>query len=131
MRVRYSKRKMVDLFANSGDPGQTPRSAASDLGLHCLLITFLGVSRLHCVKVKGIREEVLICWILLRQVDFSQTLSLYTGYSSNQVFFFIIIQEKIRRRIRSDYLYVLLDHCLPSRPNSLCIFAFMTTQILF
>ena len=26
---------MVELFANSGDPDQTPRSAASDLGLHC------------------------------------------------------------------------------------------------
>ena len=24
------------LFANSEDPDQTPRSAASDLGLHCL-----------------------------------------------------------------------------------------------
>ena len=30
---------MVELFANSGDPDQMPRSAASDLGLHCLLIT--------------------------------------------------------------------------------------------
>ena len=30
---------MVELFANSGDPDQTPRSAASDLGLHCLPIT--------------------------------------------------------------------------------------------
>ena len=27
---------MVELFANSGDPDQTPHSAASDLGLHCL-----------------------------------------------------------------------------------------------
>ena len=27
---------MVELFANSEDPDQTPRSAASDLGLHCL-----------------------------------------------------------------------------------------------
>ena len=32
--------KKAELFANSGDPDQTPRSAASDLGLHCLLITF-------------------------------------------------------------------------------------------
>ena len=31
---RYSLRKIVKLFANSGDPEQTPRSAASDLGLH-------------------------------------------------------------------------------------------------
>ena len=27
---------MVELLAKSGDPDQTPHSAASDLGLHCL-----------------------------------------------------------------------------------------------
>ena len=42
---------MVELFANSGDPDQTPCSAASDLGLHCLLITILGVSRLQWANV--------------------------------------------------------------------------------
>ena len=42
--------KMVKLFANSGDPDQTPRSVASDLGLHCLPITRLWVSRLNWVK---------------------------------------------------------------------------------
>ena len=41
---------MVELFANSGDPDQTPRSAASDLGLHCLSIILLGFSRLQWVK---------------------------------------------------------------------------------
>ena len=41
---------MVELFANSGDHDQTPPSAASDLGLHCLPVTFLGVSRLQWVK---------------------------------------------------------------------------------
>ena len=41
---------MVDLFANSGDPDQTPRYAASDLGLHCLRNNLLGVSRLQWVK---------------------------------------------------------------------------------
>ena len=50
MRFRYSYRKMAKLFANSGDPDQTPRSAASDLGLHCLPITLLGVSRLQWVN---------------------------------------------------------------------------------
>ena len=34
---------MAKLFANSGDPDQTPRSAAFDLGLHCLRITLLQV----------------------------------------------------------------------------------------
>ena len=33
---------MAELFANSGDPGQMAHSAASDLGLHCLPITFCG-----------------------------------------------------------------------------------------
>ena len=47
MRFTYSLRKMAKLFANSGDPDQTPRSAASDLGLHCLPITLLRVSRLQ------------------------------------------------------------------------------------
>ena len=40
---------MVELFANSGDPDQTPRSAASDLGLHCLPVTRLWVSSLRWV----------------------------------------------------------------------------------
>ena len=42
---------MVVLFANSGDPDQMPHSAASDLGLHCLPVTLLGVSRLQWVKL--------------------------------------------------------------------------------
>ena len=37
---------MVELIANSGDPDQTPRSVAFDLGLHCLSITVLRVSGL-------------------------------------------------------------------------------------
>ena len=43
---------MVELFVNSEDPDQTPHSAVSDLGLHCLLIACLGVSRLQWVKRK-------------------------------------------------------------------------------
>ena len=50
MRFTYSSKKMAKLFANSGDPDQTPRSAASDLGLHCLPITLLWVSRLQWVN---------------------------------------------------------------------------------
>ena len=41
---------MVKLFTNSGDPVQTPHSAASDLGLHCLSITLLRISWLQWVK---------------------------------------------------------------------------------
>ena len=33
-------------YANSVDPEQKPHFAAPDLGLHCLPITLLGVSRL-------------------------------------------------------------------------------------
>ena len=35
-----------NVLKNIGDPEQTPRSAASDLGLHCLPITVLRVSGL-------------------------------------------------------------------------------------
>ena len=41
---------MIKLFANSGDPDQTPRSVASDLGLHCLPVTRLGNSSLQWVN---------------------------------------------------------------------------------
>ena len=34
---------MVELFSNSGDLDQTPASAASDLGMHCLPLTRLGI----------------------------------------------------------------------------------------
>ena len=44
---------MDELFANSGDPDQTPISAAFDLGLHCLSITLLEVSRLHWVTLNS------------------------------------------------------------------------------
>ena len=40
---------MAKLFANSGDPDQTPHDAASDLGLHCLPNTLFGVSRLKWI----------------------------------------------------------------------------------
>ena len=42
---------MGELFANSGDPDQILQNEASDRGLHCLPITFLGVSRLKFVKL--------------------------------------------------------------------------------
>ena len=43
---------MAKLFANSGDPDQTPHSAVSELGLqHCLSITLLRVSRVQWVKI--------------------------------------------------------------------------------
>ena len=41
---------MVELFTNSGHPDQTPRSVASDQGLHCLPDTCLGSSSLQWIK---------------------------------------------------------------------------------
>ena len=43
---------MAKLCANSGDPDQTPHSVASVLGLHCLSVTLLRVSRLQWVNRK-------------------------------------------------------------------------------
>ena len=45
---------MIELFANSGDPDQMPHSVASDLGLHCLPNTLLGVSRLQWVNKESL-----------------------------------------------------------------------------
>ena len=42
---------MAKLFANSVDPDQMLHSVASDLGLHCLPITLLRVSRLQWVNL--------------------------------------------------------------------------------
>ena len=39
------------LNANSVDENQTPRFAASDLGLHCLLMSFLWNARIIWVKL--------------------------------------------------------------------------------
>ena len=64
---------MAEVFANSGDPDQTSRSAASDLGLHCLPVTLSGVSRLQWVKhVKlkvGFCITMIIIFYLFQQKD--------------------------------------------------------------
>ena len=43
---------MSELNANSVNPDQTPRSAASDLGLHCLPMSLLWDVRLKWVKLR-------------------------------------------------------------------------------
>ena len=58
---------MAKLFDKSGDPDQTPRSAASDLGLHCLPITLLGVSRLKKSSCKSLAKEM--CTILVNRLE--------------------------------------------------------------
>ena len=53
------------LYANSADPDQTPRSAASDLGLHCLHRSQKGDARLIWVKVfLVLRQKVM--WSLFK-----------------------------------------------------------------
>ena len=61
--------KMANPFANSGDPDQTPRSAASDLGLHCLPSTLVRVSQLQWVSgvvliSSGLDCEFTVYWYL-------------------------------------------------------------------
>ena len=59
---------MVKLFANSGDPDQMPCSVASDLGLHCLLVTYLGVSSLQCLKIySGMANSALFAYAISLQ----------------------------------------------------------------
>ena len=71
---------MVELFAKSGNPNQMPHSAASDLGLQCLPITLLGVSRLQWVKALVTAEAENI----LKYVSFiflgMQYLMMYLGH---------------------------------------------------
>ena len=52
---------MAELFANSGDPDQMPHSVVPDLGLHCLPITFLVVSRLQWVKTHLWQAQLSYC----------------------------------------------------------------------
>ena len=50
---------MAGICKKNEDPDQTPRSAASDLDLHCLPNTLLGVSRLQWVlKVTEIIDKI-------------------------------------------------------------------------
>ena len=48
--IKIFTEKMSKLSANRGEPDQTPKNAASDLGLHCLSFTLLGFSRLNVLK---------------------------------------------------------------------------------
>ena len=45
---------MSKAFANSGEPDQTPRFAASDLGLHCLQKNAASDLGLHCLPVASL-----------------------------------------------------------------------------
>ena len=49
---------MAELFANSGDPDQMPHFVASDLDLHCLPVTLLGVTFSWRKKKKKNYEDI-------------------------------------------------------------------------
>ena len=61
---------MAKLFANSGDSDQMLYSVASDLGLLCLPVTLLGVSRLKWVKGTGYIWWIFCHILQARQSDF-------------------------------------------------------------
>ena len=54
---------MAKLFANSEDPDQMPHSVASDLGLHCLRITLLQVSRLQWANLGLLSQACLAAFL--------------------------------------------------------------------
>ena len=70
---------MIELFANIGNPDQTPHSVASDLGLHYLPVTCFGVSSLQWVNSlpfwsKNLNKSILLpvdvskhCWMSGKQ----------------------------------------------------------------
>ena len=63
MRFRYSWRKIANLFVNSEYPDEMPHFAASDLGLYCLPITLLGVSRLQWVTLKPWPQSMCVMFL--------------------------------------------------------------------
>ena len=60
---------MAQLFANSEDPDQISHTVASDLGLHCLPVTLLGVSRLKWVKEMFVSKFIVLLFMLIRSVS--------------------------------------------------------------
>ena len=44
------KKNLIRLYKSTGDPGQTPRIAASDPGLHCLPLSHKKDARLIWVR---------------------------------------------------------------------------------
>ena len=70
MWFTYSERKVVELFVNIGDLDQTLYSAASYLGLHCLPVTLLGVSRLQWVSASQYEKKTVLTFCVINIVQF-------------------------------------------------------------
>ena len=62
---------MAKLFVNPGDTDQMPHSVASGLGLHCLPVALLGVSRqkwakyLDTLTLYHIHFNLFITWFII------------------------------------------------------------------
>ena len=112
---------MVELFSNSGDPDQTPRSAASDLRLHCLPITLLGVSQLQWVNTFNPADQnVYLCKECgSRGITTSYLIRIYTLFFL--LFLFLLFLKlllnvcqnvyKIRLRIRKIVMEMFASRC--------------------
>ena len=82
---------MAKLFANSGDSDQTPHSAASDLGLHCLPTTLVRVSQLQWVKEPSRKCNKIY-------INLHHSLGLFSRW---QMYIFLTFPQKTRPDILS------------------------------
>ena len=83
---------MAQLFANSGDPDQTPLVAASDLGLQCLLVTLLGVSRQQWVKQRLFAHDIEPFMCVVRHVYTKEQNHCHKVQHINKVHYYFNLQ---------------------------------------
>ena len=81
---------MLEPFANSGNPDQTPCSAASELDLHCSLTTRLEVSRLQQVN-----NQNKILMLNLKKAGTGLFLCLFFFFFFLYFFFFFFFFENV------------------------------------
>ena len=86
---------MAKLFANRRDPDQM---AVSDLGLHCLPVTLLGVSRLQLVKKNYSTLLLLSCFTDMEEV---------TSTESSEP----KVQKKSRKRVKAIHAKIKEQVC--------------------
>ena len=76
--------EIPELNANSEDPDQTPRSAASDLGLHCLPMSLLWDARLKWVNVTTLMQ-IMILFSMAFKYDMGTRLCFYLWVGQDNV----------------------------------------------
>ena len=93
---------MAKPFANSGDPDQTPHSATSNLGLHCLPVTLLGVSRLQWVNLYLTYPK------LVRPFNLYHLMDKINGQQIDDSFL-VFPRKRIEKmgKIRKTFLYIV------------------------